>query len=410
MRKILAIFVAALLLGSFFILPAGAEEEPLVDFIVDVEGGRSPRILQLADTQIIDPTQHRNDPDADNDPEKRLEDMEQRCFKYVRQVINNTQPDLILLTGDIVYGQFDDSGEALKELVKFLDGFGIPWAPVYGNHDNESNIGVLWQNEQFENAQHCLFKAGEVTGNGNYTVGIRQNGKLTRVFFMMDSNGCDQPGKNSVLYVMPGGRGLMEDQVEWFVEKGNAIKAAHPDVNFTFVFHIPFKMFGQAMATVTAKDMGLTASGDESFGTLYDSGSGSDWDRDYAIYEKMKALGTDSILVGHIHWDSASVVYDGIRFQYGQKSSTYDEICYRLEDGTITTSYDPKTGEPIVGGTLMMMDEQTGDFTDFAITLYDHTLEPEETKENPLAKWLPILCAVLPALMAAFVVFRNKRG
>ena len=60
---------------------------------------------------------------ADNDPEKRLEDMEARCFKYLRQVINRTQPDLILIAGDVIYGQFDDSGEALKELVKFFDGY-----------------------------------------------------------------------------------------------------------------------------------------------------------------------------------------------------------------------------------------------------------------------------------------------
>ena len=407
MKKILAILVVILLLSSFMVLPSAAEEEQLVDFIVDVEGGRRPRILQLADTQIIDPTQYRNDPEADNDPEKRLEDMEARCFKYLRQVINRTQPDLILITGDVIYGQFDDSGEALKELVKFFDGFGIPWAPVYGNHDNESHIGVLWQNELLENSEYCLFKAGEVTGNGNYTVGIRQNGKLTRVFFMMDSNGCDNPGKNSILHIMPGGQGFMEDQVEWFMEKGKAIKAEYPDTNVTFVFHIPFKTFGTAMATATSRDMGMTATGNGSFGL--NPGGGGDWDRDGAIYNKMKELGTDSILVGHIHSISASVVYDGIRFQYGQKASTYDSANYRTANGSIVATKDITAGEPLIGGTLMMMDEQTGDFVDFEIVLYDKTLEPEPAKENQLTKWIPVACAVIPALLAAFVVFRNKR-
>ena len=406
MKKVLALLVAVLLLSSFFVLPAGAEEEPLVDFIVDVEGGRSPRILQLSDPQIIDPTQGRRNENADNDPDKRLKDMEERCFRYIRQVVNNTKPDLILIAGDIVYGQYDDSGEALKELITFIDGFGIPWAPVYGNHDNESNIGVLWQNEQFENAEHCLFKKGTATGNGNYTVGIRQNGKLTRVFFMMDSNGCNNPGKNSVLHIMPGGQGFLEDQVEWFVKQGTAIKEAHSDVNFTFTFHIPFKIFGKAMATATSKDMGLTASGNESFGL--NPGGGADWDRDYAIYNKMKSLGTDSILVGHIHSISASVVYDGVRFQFGQKSSTYDSANYRTANGSIVATKDITAGEPLIGGTLMLMDEQTGDFTDFEIVLYKEP--PKEEKPSDLAKWMPIICAVLPAILAAFVVFRNKRG
>ena len=405
MKRVFALLISVLLLCSLFVFSVTAEtEEPLVDFIVDVEGGRSPRILLLADPQIMDPTQMGEEGGAD----KRLEDLEERCFRYIRQVVNNTKPDLILIAGDIVYGQYDHSGEAFGELVKFFDGFGIPWAPVYGNHDAESNIGVLWQNEQLENAEHCLFKKGEVTGNGNYTVGIRQNGKLTRVFFMMDSNGCDNPGKNSIMHVMPGGIGFMEDQVEWFTRQGAAIKEANPEANISFVFHIPFIVFNEAMASVPVGDMGLTAKGNENFGYMRFQECGADWDRNHGIYNAIKDLGTDSIMAGHWHTLSASVVYDGIRFMFGQKSSTYDSANYRTDDGTIVGTKDITAGEPLVGGTLMLMDEQTGDFTNFEIVLYKE--EPREEKQNDLARWLPVFCAILPAVLAAFVAFRNKRG
>lgn len=405
MKRVFALLISILLLCGLFVFSASAEtEEPLVDFIVDVEGGRSPRILLLADPQIMDPTQMGEEGGAD----KRLEDLEERCFRYIRQVVNNTKPDLILIAGDIVYGQYDHSGEAFGELVKFFDGFGIPWAPVYGNHDAESNIGVLWQNEQLENAEHCLFKKGEVTGNGNYTVGIRQNGKLTRVFFMMDSNGCDNPGKNSIMHVMPGGIGFMEDQVEWFTRQGAAIKEANPEANISFVFHIPFIVFNEAMASVPVGDMGLTAAGNENFGYLPYQKCGADWDRNHGIYNAIKDLGTDSIMAGHLHTLSASVVYDGIRFMFGQKSSTYDSANYKTDDGTIVGTKDITAGEPLVGGTLMLMDEQTGDFTNFEIVLYKE--EPREEKQNDLARWLPVFCAILPAVLAAFVAFRNKRG
>lgn len=405
MKRVFALLISILLLCGLFAFSVSAEtEEPLVDFVVDVEGGRSPRILLLADPQIMDPTQMGEEGGAD----KRLEDLEERCFRYIRQVVNNTKPDLILIAGDIVYGQYDHSGEAFGELVKFFDGFGIPWAPVYGNHDAESNIGVLWQNEQLENAEHCLFKKGEVTGNGNYTVGIRQNGKLTRVFFMMDSNGCDNPGKNSIMHVMPGGIGFMEDQVEWFTRQGAAIKEANPDANISFVFHIPFIVFNEAMASVPVGDMGLTAAGNENFGYLPYQKCGADWDRNHGIYNAIKDLGTDSIMAGHWHTLSASVVYDGIRFMFGQKSSTYDSANYRTDDGTIVGTKDITAGEPLVGGTMMLMDEQTGDFTNFEIVLYKE--EPREEKQNDLAHWLPVFCAILPAVLAAFVAFRNKRG
>lgn len=407
MKKGLALLMAALLFGSAlaFSVSAETEEEPLVDFVLDVESGRSPRILLLADPQIMDPTQYPDDPNADNDPEKRLEDMEARCFRYVRQVVNNTKPDLILIAGDIVYGQYDHSGEAFRELVKFFDGFGIPWAPVYGNHDAESNIGVLWQNEQFENAEHCLFKRGNVTGNGNYTVGIRQNGKLTRVFFMMDSNGCDRPGKESIMHVMPGGVGFMENQVEWFTQQGAAIKEANPDVNFSFVFHIPFQIFTEALSSVPVGDMGLTAKENENFGYMRFQECGVDWDRNRAIYSAMKGMGTDSIMVGHWHTLSASVVYDGVRFMFGQKSSTYDSANYKTEDGTIVGSKDITAGEPLIGGTLMLMDEQTGDFTGFEIVLYE-----EPPKQDKNYTWIfPVATAVIPALMAAYIVFRDRK-
>ena len=405
MKRVFALLISILLLCSLFAFSVSAEtEEPLVDFVVDVEGGRSPRILLLADPQIMDPTQMGEEGGAD----KRLEDLEERCFRYIRQVVNNTKPDLILIAGDIVYGQYDHSGEAFGELVKFFDGFGIPWAPVYGNHDAESNVGVLWQNEQLENAEHCLFKKGEVTGNGNYTVGIRQNGKLTRVFFMMDSNGCDNPGKNSIMHVMPGGIGFMEDQVEWFTRQGAAIKEANPEANISFVFHIPFIVFNEAMASVPVGDMGLTAAGNENFGYLPYQKCGADWDRNHGIYNAIKDLGTDSIMAGHWHTLSASVVYDGIRFMFGQKSSTYDSANYRTDDGTIVGTKDITAGEPLVGGTLMLMDEQTGDFKNFEIVLYKE--EPREEKQNDLARWLPVFCAILPAVLAAFVAFRNKRG
>lgn len=405
MKRVLTILAAALLLGSLLSLPVWAEteEEPLVDFVVEVESGRSPRVLQISDPQIIDPSFLETN--GEGNREKLMKDMEERCFQYIRQVVNNTKPDLILVAGDLVYGCYDKTGEGFQELVKFFDGFGIPWAPVYGNHDAEEEQGILWMNELLENAEHCLFKKGnlEMT-NGNYTVGIRQNGKLTRVFFMMDSNGTQSPSKSSILQITPS-EGFTEEQVEWLTEQGSAIKQAHPEVNFSFVFHIAFKAFGEAMGSVEAGELGLTAGEEENFGYLHAVG-GADWDRDQRIYNAMKALGTDSILAGHTHTVSASVVYDGVRFQYGQKSSTYDCINYRLEDGTITQSYDPKTGEPIVGGTLMIMDEQTGDFVDFEIVLWKE--EPVE-KTDWMAWLMPLFGTVIPALMAGVIVLRNRK-
>ncbi len=68
----------------------------------------------------------------------------------------------------------------------------------------------------------------------------------------------------------------------------------------------------------------------------------------------MKDLGVDSIFVGHEHCNSASVVYDGVRFQFGQKSSEYDRFNYLHSDGTIK-SVGP--GQSLMGGTVIPLAE-----------------------------------------------------
>ena len=128
----------------------GVKAEELVDFVVNVEAGRDVRVLQLTDTQFIDYSQLREGDEVSSmyAPEKK----EEFCYRYIRQVVNRYQPDLILVTGDIVYGKFDDNGSALTEYIAFMEEFKIPWAPIFGNHDGESRMGADWQCQQFENA------------------------------------------------------------------------------------------------------------------------------------------------------------------------------------------------------------------------------------------------------------------
>ena len=114
------------------------------DYVIEIEEGRDAIVLQLTDTQIIDAAQAR--PNRVHDPVFWATDqVEERCYDYITEIIGATNPDLIILTGDIVYGEFDDSGTALISFIKFMEGFRIPWAPVFGNHDNESEKGVDWQ-------------------------------------------------------------------------------------------------------------------------------------------------------------------------------------------------------------------------------------------------------------------------
>ena len=299
-----------------------------VDFVVDIETGRNPRILFITDTQLIDSSQMRTrdrlNPDAQIKwaPNK----VESNCFYYIRDTVEITNPDLILILGDLIYGEFDDSGVSLKKLCNYMDSFEIPWAPLFGNHDNESYMGVDWQVETIENAKHSLFARGNVTGNCNYTIGISQGNKLIRTIFMMDSNGCgytfDPKVKNDA--------GFGQDQLEWFEDVSRAIGKKTPK----FVcFHISTSDFtdgyveagylrdhGDTSLFVIGEDGILAKNGD--FGAKYSSGLPGLVIPHFT--DLLKANGVDGVFTGHYHRVSTSVLYRGIRFTQVLKTGVYD--------------------------------------------------------------------------------------
>ena len=336
-----------------------------VDFIVSVPADRQAVVLQLTDPQIIDSSQMRT-PDRLSStmaeywgPDKK----DERCYNYLREIITETKPDLILATGDIVYGQFDDNGSALVEFVAFMESFGIPWAPVFGNHENESKMGVDWQCEQFVNAEHCLFVQRELHGNGNYTVGIEQGGKLTRVFFMLDSNGCGEPSKktqeNKQMRLDPG---ITTKQSNWYKGVIAEIKALSPDTKISFAFHIQMDVWGDAFALYGTDGSNPVfidyaenkREGD--FGYIGYVHEGA-WDTSGKVWKSIKELGVDSIFIGHEHANSASIVYEGIRLQYGMKCTTYDALNYIDANGNIANSYYSE-GTPWVGGSVIPLDAE----------------------------------------------------
>ena len=350
--------------------------QELVDFVVEVEEGRDPVILHLTDTQIIDAAQLREGDTSLGAALKELyatDQMEACCFSYVRETIEATKPDLIIITGDLVYGKFDDAGTSFEALVQFMDSFDIPWAPVFGNHDNESAKGADWQCALLENAENCLFLQRKLTGNGNYSVGIAQGGELLRVFFMLDSNGCGGASEASLAngHTVNNKTGFDANQIAWYTDAAIAIRTQSPATKLSFAFHIQPASFANAYAGYGFTNSGTSENGisidfaedqkDGDFGYL-GADLKSSWDSKGNVIGRLIALGVDSIFVGHEHCNSASVVYGGVRYQYGQKSSIYDRFNGVLEDNTIKGTYGTH-GTPLIGGTVVPLSAETGEIT-----------------------------------------------
>lgn len=348
----------------------GCDLEVPTDFLVEVPAERDAVVLQITDPQVLDSSFSRV-PDRLGQTHidfYKPENRQKLCYDHLTETITEVNPDLIIVTGDIVYGEFDDQGIRFKEFVDFMEGFGIPWAPVYGNHENEATIGVDWQSKQLEDAENCMFVQRTLTGNGNYTVGIWRNDTVERVFFMLDSNGC---GGMSAASLANGhsttARGFGADQIQWYTAQAQTIRSEYPEVRYSFAFHIQPYAFVLAMRKYgydgTKKPVNVFAAANrESTDFGYAAWGVEQWDVDGSIFRGMKALGCDSIFVGHEHRINVSLVYEGVRLQYGQKSSEYDSYMrVNTATGEIVADYPNNDGYlPIIGGTVIPLSAETG--------------------------------------------------
>ena len=301
------------------------------DFVLSLpkeRAGKKIRLLQLTDMQVIDATQRRTPERLRPDEIEAWmpENFDTQFANHARSLVAQSRPDLIFITGDMVYGSFDDSGRVFEWFCNFMDSFGIPWAPVFGNHDNESKMGVAWQCEKFENSRFCLFKRGEVSGNGNYTVGIAVEDEIVRVIHLLDSNGCADCSDPEVIKE----RNIFKDQWDLVFEHGARINAAQNKMVPSFIaFHIPIDPFKEAecakgyCAKANNYVIGVDFEAkDDDFGFAKEKYSTIKTEQGFAKH--LNSQGIDGVFVGHVHNNCSVIRYEGIRWVFGLKTGQYD--------------------------------------------------------------------------------------
>ena len=55
-------------------------------------------------------------------------------MRTVTELVERVKPDLITISGDISWAGDNKAYDAFADL---MDSFQLPWAPVWGNHDNQ---------------------------------------------------------------------------------------------------------------------------------------------------------------------------------------------------------------------------------------------------------------------------------
>ncbi len=354
LKRILAIFI----LCAVCILPFTAcsnkktktekQEEPLTKFTLEKQSGKDFKILQLTDIQIIDPSSQPY-PGRINDSFNGIWADKDKCaFNLIKELVNETKPDYIVLTGDNVYGQFDGRGTNFKALVKLMESFQIPWSFVNGNHDGEYEItdtkgntitcgkGMQWQGEYaMQNTKYCLYELGnEEMGYGNYTVLLTENKKPVYSFSFFDTHGC-------LGYDIPR---IYESQTDWFKSEITKINESAKTKVPNFIFlHIPLFQFSLAMNSLGFDDIGVVT---EDGYPNEDGNYGKNCERvsyitSYTFWDLIKELDcTKGIFAGHDHVNNSSIMYEGIRLTFGTKTGIYDYHNLDQQGGTLITIKD----------------------------------------------------------------------
>ncbi len=285
------------------------KKNPLEDFVV----------LNLADVQLYD--------------DELFDEIGLEAHALIEKLIADHKPHLITLSGDNAWGTM-----AYLELIKLVDSYGIPWAPVMGNHDGQRCISEFWAAYHLAEAENCVFEFGpKGMGYGNYVINVTESGKIIHSIYMMDTH------NNRDDYVVDGKTvggydHLWDNQLKWYewcVKGTNAI--AGKTVQSTVIMHIPvYEYYDAWHAVATDIDESL---GDKKLGVIKPensaiaSGSRGEYGGHPPVsngfFDLCKKLGsTKDMIVGHDHVNDYSIVYEGIRLTYAVKTG---RGCYFTE-------------------------------------------------------------------------------
>lgn len=270
------------------------------------------------------------------------------ALNAVAAMVAAEKPDLVIITGDLVYpvpfqaGTFNNMNSA--ELVATLmETLGVYWLPAFGNHDTEiysrytrEDISKFYADEKWE---YCLFEDNsddDVDGYCNQVINVKNSlGIITQSLYTFDTHSYVDGDYLGIGWKYDN---IHENQIEWYkscVEKYNKqntnlinngdfenkteLLETYSIVKSLAFWHVPNTEYLDAWNEYVDADYKNTDNLTYYYGTVGETGkmvySGVYEDE---IFEVMLSLGsTQGIFCGHDHLNNFSIDYKGIRLTYG---------------------------------------------------------------------------------------------
>ncbi len=214
MKKIISVMLCIVMLAASLCFSVSAEEKEFGKLQFNEDGNF--KIMQVADLQ---------------------DDMllNGAVKEFLKEALIQEQPDLVVLTGDNISGgscrtdmfkSWDRKNceRAIDQFMNIFEDYGVPVAMVFGNHDDENKLSKEELFDIYEEYD-CFIGIDEgdaLYGCGTYNLPIyssKDSSKMAYNLWMFDSNTYDEE--------LGGYDYVHDDQVDWYVNKSNELKAAN---------------------------------------------------------------------------------------------------------------------------------------------------------------------------------------
>ncbi|EKQ53440.1 MULTISPECIES: metallophosphoesterase family protein [unclassified Clostridium] len=226
-------------------------------------------------------------------------------IELMNKILKYERPNLVVLTGDNIDGKcksVDDIKKAINNIARPMEIRNIPWAIVFGNHDDEHKVMTKKEMMQlYMTYEHNISQIGYKTFKriGNYNLLIKSSKDNIPKFniFMMDS------GKYAPFFI--GGYDWIKfTQICWYERTVLKLKRRYKKVIPSLMFfHIPLKKYKEARESGLIDGQRLE---DECCAKV-----------NLRLFEKLVKMGdVKGVFVGHDHLNSYSSELKGIKLGY----------------------------------------------------------------------------------------------
>jgi len=239
-----------------------------------------------------------------------LNEHDLKTLSGIRQTLSENQFDLIMITGDLIWGKDNTEPlKSLKELYSLLNEFDIPVAITYGNHDTEGRYDREYLRSFESNLKNLATRHNVcvIDDRENYTLEVldRSTNKLVNVMYVWDSSDYSKWPKISQYAA------INRQQINWYVETSNKYAGKTFDLGF---MHIPLPEY---------KDV------DEKTVSGFYNEKVCPSDINSGLFHEMLVQGDiKATFAGHDHDNNFSGNYAGIQLNYGNVTgyNTYGDL------------------------------------------------------------------------------------